>query len=85
MVDAISSEVDTAGFQIHDAYYDHSDADTDINCVFPIEPLREMAARGEIGSIAPRHWSGFMGRIYNRSKVLEESGLQEKKRAHPLL
>ena len=72
-VDAIASDVQADGFQIHDAYYDHSDADSDINCVFPIERLREMAARGEIGSIAARHWSGFMGRIYDRTKVLEES------------
>ena len=72
-VDAISSDAPADGFQIHDAYYDHSDADRDINCVFPIERLREMAARGEIGSVAPRHWSGFMGRIYNRTKVIEES------------
>lgn len=71
-VDAIASEV-VDGFQIHDAYYDHSDAERDINCVFPIAPLREMLARGEIGSIASRHWSGFMGRIYNRTKVLEET------------
>ena len=28
----------------------------------------------EIGKVAPRLWSGFMGRIYNRSKILEESG-----------
>ena len=32
-----------------------------------------MAAEGEIGSLAPRLWSGFMGRIYNRTKVIEES------------
>ncbi|MCB1685706.1 MAG: glycine/sarcosine/betaine reductase selenoprotein B family protein [Pseudomonadales bacterium] len=73
-LDAIPS--DTAGddFQVHDSYYDHSDADRDINCIFPLERLREFAARGEIGSVAPRFWSGFMGRIYNRSKVLNESG-----------
>jgi D-proline reductase (dithiol) PrdB len=72
-LDAISASVSSDDFQIHDAYYDHSDADEDINCQFPIDRLRELEAAGEIGSIANRHWSGFMGRIYNRTKVLEES------------
>jgi len=44
-----------------------------VNCQFPIDRLREMVAAGELGSIARRFWSGFMGRIYNRSKVLQES------------
>ena len=73
-VDAIARDVAATDFQIHDAYYDHRDAEVDINCVFPIERLREMESGGEIFSVAPRLWSGFMGRIYNRSKVLEESG-----------
>ena len=72
-LDAIERTAGASDFQIHDAYYDHSDADRDINCQFPIDRLRELAAAGEIGAVAPRFWSGFMGRIYNRSKVLEES------------
>ncbi len=71
-LDAIPPQA--ADFQIHDSYYDHSDADADINCIFPLQRLRELAANGEIGAVAERLWSGFMGRIYNRSKVLEESG-----------
>ena len=73
-LDAIPVQSGAGDFQIHDSYYDHSDADRDINCQFPIDRLRELAAEGEIGSLAPRFWSGFMGRIYNRSKVLTESG-----------
>ena len=34
---------------------------------------RELEAAGEIGRVADRHWSGFMGRIYNRTKLVEES------------
>jgi D-proline reductase (dithiol) PrdB len=45
----------------HD-YYDHSDADRDLNVVFPAERLRELAAAGEIGGLAPRAY-GFMGHI----------------------
>lgn len=72
-VDAIPNDAADIDFQIHDAYYDHTNADHDINCVFPIARLREMAAAGEIGRVADRHWSGFMGRIYNRTKIMEES------------
>ena len=72
-LDAIPADADVTDFQIHDSYYDHSDADQDLNCQFPIERLREMVADGTIGSVADRFWSGFMGRIYNRTKVLEES------------
>ena len=72
-LDEVDDAVSSADFQIHDSYYDHTDADQDINCVFPIDRLREMQAEGVIGAIAPHFWSGFMGRIYNRSKLIEES------------
>ena len=71
-LDQIPGDADSGGFQIHDSYYDHSDADTDLNCVFPIDRLRELAEAGEIGAVAPRFWSGFMGRIYKRRAVMEE-------------
>jgi D-proline reductase (dithiol) PrdB len=72
-LDAIPVDAATDKFQIHDAYYNHRDADEDLNCQFPIDRLREMAVSGEIGGVANRFWSGFMGRIYDRTKVLEES------------
>jgi D-proline reductase (dithiol) PrdB len=70
-LDEVPSAASSDGFQIHDNYYDHTDADTDLNCVFPLDRLREMAAAGEIGSVSRRLWSGFMGRIYKRREVLE--------------
>ena len=45
----------------HD-YYDHSDADRDINIVFPVERLKEFEKAGFIGHIADYHY-GFMGHI----------------------
>jgi D-proline reductase (dithiol) PrdB len=45
----------------HD-YYDHRDADKDINIVFPIERLREFSDKGIIKRTAERHYS-FMGHI----------------------
>jgi D-proline reductase (dithiol) PrdB len=43
-------------------YYDHGAADRDLNCVFPLERLRELARAGKIGSVALRH-IGTMGHI----------------------
>ena len=71
-VDSIAPDSPSDDFQIHDNYYDHADADRDLNCIFPIDRLRELAVAGEIGAVAPRLWSGFMGRIYRRRAVLEE-------------
>lgn len=48
----------------HD-YYDHSDADRDINIVFPIERLREFEKEGIIGMVSDTHY-GFMGHIDGR-------------------
>jgi D-proline reductase (dithiol) PrdB len=71
-LDEVAPDAPSNDFQIHDSYYDHADADRDLNCVFPIDRLRELAAAGEIGAVAPRLWSGFMGRIYRRRAVMEE-------------
>ncbi|HUL00541.1 MAG TPA: glycine/sarcosine/betaine reductase selenoprotein B family protein [Nitrospirota bacterium] len=48
----------------HD-YYDHTDADRDINIVFPIERLKEFEKEGIIGRVADIHYS-FMGHIIGR-------------------
>jgi D-proline reductase (dithiol) PrdB len=48
----------------HD-YYDHSDADRDINIVFPIERLQEFEKERIIGRVANIHY-GFMGHITGR-------------------
>ena len=72
-LDEITNAAPSGDFQIHDAYYDHSDADRDLNCLFPIDRLRELAAEGVVGEVAPRFWSGFMGRIYKRSAVIGEA------------
>ena len=41
-------------------HYDHSDADRDVNVVFPIDVLRELADEGFIGGLAAKH-VGYMG------------------------
>ena len=51
-----------ASLMITHDYYDHADADQDVNIVFPLERLRELEARGIIGRAARWHY-GFMGHI----------------------
>jgi D-proline reductase (dithiol) PrdB len=58
----ISAGAQTADIVITHKYYDHSDADRDLNVVFPLDHFRELAARGVVGGLAPRHF-GFMGHI----------------------
>jgi len=41
-------------------HYDHTNASRDINCVFPVERMRELAAAGVIGFLAETFYS-FMG------------------------
>jgi len=45
----------------HD-YYDHRDAEHDLNIIFPIARLKQMQASGYLGEPARLHYS-FMGHI----------------------
>lgn len=43
-------------------HYDHTNAYVDINCIYPIERLKELVAGKVIGSLSPYHYS-FMGYV----------------------
>jgi D-proline reductase (dithiol) PrdB len=58
----IPADTPPENLSITHIYYDHSDADKDINIVFPIECIRLLKQFGEIGSVNDRHFS-FMGHI----------------------
>jgi D-proline reductase (dithiol) PrdB len=73
-LDAIDADTPSDDFEVSDNYYDHGSVKQDLNCQFPIDRLRELAEAGVIGKVAPRLWSGFMGRIYKRTAVSEEAG-----------
>lgn len=58
----IPKNTPVADLAISHQAYDKSDALRDINLVFPIERLRELAAEGIIGSLADEHYGfGLMG------------------------
>ncbi len=56
----IPGGVETGQLMVTHEHYDHRDADADINVVFPIDRLRELAAEGIIGGVSDKHL-GFMG------------------------
>ena len=60
----IPNDTDVEELIITHNYYDHSDADQDVNIIFPIERLRFLEQLGEIGEASPRHFS-LMGHITN--------------------
>jgi len=83
----IPSSTPVADLMITHDYYDHKDADKDINIVFPIERLKEYVTEGRIGALSERLY-GFMGHItdghvdtfINReipkvSKMMKEDGV----------
>ena len=49
-------------FEITHDYYDHSDADTDINCLFPLPLVRKLHKNDVMGEPVEHHVS-FMGHI----------------------
>lgn len=64
--DATVREIPTAiavqQLMITHKYYDHTDADADLNVVFPLAHLRDLVNQGVLGDLAPRHF-GLMGHI----------------------
>jgi D-proline reductase (dithiol) PrdB len=54
------------------ASFDHTGIEQDRNVAFPLDRLRELAAAGEIGSVAPRHLS-FMGSITAPGRLARQS------------
>ena len=55
--------------------YDNSDVNKDINCMFPIDRLHELAEEGFIKGCDPTH-AGFMGGGGNIDKFTHETGPQ---------
>lgn len=53
-------------------HYDHSDADRDINVIFPLDILRELASEGFIGGVAKEH-VGYMGYTMQLRQMYEQT------------
>ena len=70
----IPADARPADLEITHNYYDHADADKDVNVLFPIERVRELKQSNEIGDVNHRHFS-FMGHIMKRhiNTLMKES------------
>lgn len=62
---AISAATISSDYLITHDYYDHSDAEKDLNIVLPLDRLRELQQEGVLGRLAATHYS-FMGHIDGR-------------------
>lgn len=70
---AIPGDAPTSDLMVSHGGYDNGDVNKDINCMFPLDRLRELAKEGFIKSVAPTH-IGFMGGGGNQQKFKEETG-----------
>ena len=68
----IPVETDPKDLVISDSHYDHSDADKDVNCMFPIVTLKELVKDGVIGSI-PSKFYGFMGFVPDPQDLIKHN------------
>lgn len=68
----IGGDMLTSDLMVTHHHYDHSDADQDINVVFPLDILRELQTEGFIGSVAREH-VGYMGYTMQLKRMYEET------------
>lgn len=53
----IPTDIATSELAVTHTHYSHVDADRDVNCMFPLDRLRELRDEGIIGGIAPMAYS----------------------------
>ena len=59
--------------RLHHNYFDHRDALTDLNCIFPVQRLQDLEGAGFIGSLAAEAITLGMGRLYKRTALQQET------------
>ena len=63
----IPADISVRDLTITHNYYDHSDADKDVNIILPIERIKDLKRSGDIGRTNHRHFS-FMGHIKDQHR-----------------
>jgi len=69
----IPGDTPTSELMVSHGGYDNGDVNKDVNCMFPLDRIRELAAVGFIKAVAPVH-IGFMGGGGNQDKFKNETG-----------
>lgn len=59
--------------RLHHNYFDHRDALKDLNCVFPVQHLKELEAQEYIGALVPTAITLGMGRLYKRTALQNDT------------
>jgi D-proline reductase (dithiol) PrdB len=68
----LPADVTAENVSIYHLHIQHSFAEQDLNCIFPLQRLAELQASGEIGRLAPRHYA-YMGYTCDVSLLLKDS------------
>ncbi|MBU5437792.1 hypothetical protein KQI42_07220 [Tissierella sp. MSJ-40] len=69
----IPGDIPSKELMVSHGGYDNSDVNKDINCMFPIDRLRELVEEGFIKAVAPQH-IGFMGGGGDVKAFIESTG-----------
>ena len=69
----VTDDMPSGELMVSHGGYDNGDVNKDINCMFPIDPLHQLAKDGVIGSVSDVH-IGFMGGGGNQEKFKNETG-----------
>ncbi len=75
----IPGDAKSSDLMVSHGGYDNGDVNKDVNCMFPIDRIRELAAEGFIKEIAPVNF-GFMGGGGDQAKFTDETGPEIAKR-----
>ncbi len=68
----IPADSNPGDLKISDTHYDHSEADADINCIYPISHILTLKSEGVIKDVASNHY-GFMGYVPDPEKLIHET------------
>lgn len=68
----IPTNTDTSALAITHTHYNHVEADRDINCMFPLDRLRELRDQGIIGGVSATAYS-IMGFIPDPTLLVDET------------
>jgi D-proline reductase (dithiol) PrdB len=75
----VPNDAGTDNMMVSHGGYDNADVNKDINCMFPVDRLNELAADGFIRAAAPFHY-GFMGGGGDQEAFAKKTGPEIAKR-----
>ncbi len=68
----LPGDITQEDISISHKWYNHKFINADLNCVFPIDRMREYVKKGTIKSLAEEHYS-FMGHIYGTDPLINNA------------